>query len=173
MLSLVLLGLVLIIAILFVVNRYIYSWTGLISSKVDLCRYKSVSVLGENGYPKQMSFRFETQYIAGEMSKNDKYMANNNYNGGGAVVSRNFDGVIYELYFQNRGENYEGFNLGTSLDDPKYTFPAVGGEKCTTPSYFLKKNVFIMINDLPLTIEQKEELKKNVWVVHVSTLKLF
>jgi hypothetical protein len=162
-----------IIVILFVVNRYFYSWTGLLFSKIDFCDYKSVSVLGNNGYPKPMSFRFEPQIIAQEMSKNSNYQVNNRYNGNGAVISRNFNGVIYKLYFENRGGSFEGFNLGTGIDDPRYDFPATGGEKCTAPSYLLRKNVFTMIDDLPLTPEQKEELKENVWVVPVSTLKLF
>lgn len=168
-----LLVLILTIVILFLINRHFYSWTGLILSKIDFCNYKSVSVLGDNGYPKPMSFRFEPQYIAQEMSKNENYEVNNNYNGGGAIVSRNFNEVIYQLYFQNRGGSFEGLNLGTRLGDPKYSFLSVGGEKCTTPSYLLKKNVFIMIDDLPLTREQKEELKESVWVVPVSTLRLF
>lgn len=159
--------------ILFFVNRYFYSWTGLISSKIGLCRHKTVSVLGDNGYPKRMSFRFEPQSIAREMAKNKNYKVNGNYNGGGAVVSRNFDGVIYKLYFENRGGSFEGFNLGTSLDDPRFDFPTFGGEKCTMPSNTLRKNVFVMIDDLPLTQEQKNELKDSVWIVPEINLNLF
>lgn len=162
------------IAVLFVINRYYYSWTGLVLNKVGLCEYKSVSVFGHNGYPKPMSFRFDTQFIAGEMSKNSNYQVNNRYNGNGTVVSRNFDGVIYKLYFENRGGSFEGFNLGTGIDDdPRFDYPAPGGEKCTVPSYTLKKNVLTMIGDLPLTDEQKDELRKSVWVIPVINLNLF
>lgn len=166
-------GLISIIIILFVINHYFYSWWGLLLNKIDFCNYKSVSVLGDNSYPKPMSFRFEPQHIALEMSKNQNYEVNNNYNGKGAVVSRNFNEVIYKLYFQNRGGSFEGFKIDTASDDPRYNFPAPGGEKCTTPSYLLTENVSIMIDDLPLTPEQKEELKESVWVVSVSNLKLF
>lgn len=171
--SLTIITLISIAVILFVTNRYFYSWAGLISNKVGFCEYKTVSVPGHNGYPKQMSFRFDPQIIAREMSKNKNYQVNDHYNGNGALISRNFDGVIYKLYFENRGGSFEGFNLGTGIDDPGYDFPAVGGEKCTTPSSLLKKNTFTVIDDLPLTDQQKNELKKNVWVVSMIELNLF
>lgn len=154
-------------------NRYYYSWTGLLLSKIDLCDYKSVSVMGNNGYPKQMSFRLDPQFIAQEMSKHENYKVNARYNGDGAVVMRNFDGVIYKLFFQARGGSFLSFDLGTGLNDPRYEWPVTGGERCATPSYVLRKNAFKMIDDLPMTVEQKDELKGSVWVIPTSTLKSF
>ncbi|HQU82324.1 MAG TPA: hypothetical protein PKY59_04325 [Pyrinomonadaceae bacterium] len=157
--------LVLVFAVLFVINRYVYSWMGLMLSKIDFCEHKSVSVLGDNGYPVPTSFRFDTQYIAREMSKNENYAVNDRYNGGGTVVSRNYDGVIYNLYFNNQENGNGRFKLGTGIYYPQYKFGSYGGEKCTTPSYALKRNVFTIIEDLPLTNEQKNELKQHVHVV--------
>jgi hypothetical protein len=155
-----------------VVNRYFYSWTGLLLSQINFCSYKSVSTGGYNGYPVPMSFRFDTQFIAQEMSRNNSYVVSNRYNGDGALVSRNFDGVVYIMYFESHGVNAEGMKLDTGLFRDNLP-PGVGGEKCTTPSYSLEKKVFAMINDLPLSESQRDELKQHVWVVPTSTMKLF
>jgi hypothetical protein len=161
-LSLIFSSFILIAAILYLINGYLFSWFGFVLSAAQLCEYKSVSVMGDNGYPVPLSFRVDPQYIAQEMSKKENYQVNNRYSGGGAKISRNFDGVNYEIFFQTGKE----FNLGTSLPSPRFPY-IVGGAKCYTPSYILRDNIFIMIDDLPVTDDQKNEMKNHVWVIPV------
>ncbi|MEJ7699531.1 MAG: hypothetical protein WKF71_07795 [Pyrinomonadaceae bacterium] len=83
------------------------------------------------------------------------------------IVNRRFGEMNYQISFQNSRGSYEGFNLNTAIDDEKYSFPSVAGENCTIPSYRLKDNLNKMIEDLPLTDSQKEEMKKYVRVANV------
>jgi hypothetical protein len=82
-------------------------------------------------------------------------------------VSRKFGNINYRISFQNSPGSYEGFNLNTSTDNEKYSFPSVAGEKCTVPDYALKNNILTMIDDLPFTDSQKDEMKDYVTVASV------
>ena len=155
------------IVIAVLIDRHHYSWTGFLFNKAGLCEYKSVIVPIKNGFPQKLSYDFDPQYIAKEMLKNPNYEVNSYFNNRGAVVSRKFGNINYQISFQNSRGSYEGFNLNTSVDDEKYSFPSVAGEDCPTPSHILKDNVFIMIDDLPLTDLQKDEMKKYVSVAFV------
>ena len=146
------------------IDYYNYSWTGFLFSKVGLCEYKTVTVPVKNSFPQKLSYDFDLQHIAKEMHKNPNYEVKSYFNNRGVVVSRRFGEINYQISFQNSRGSYEGFNLNTSIDDEKYSFPSVTGENCTTPSYKLKDNVNKMIEDLPLTDSQKEEMKKYVRV---------
>lgn len=154
-----------IIAVL--INYYHFSWTGYLFNKAGLCAYKTVTTPAKNGFPQKLSYDFDPQYIAREMHKNPNYQVSNFYNNRGAVVTRRFGNINYQISFQNSRGSYEGFNLNTSTDDEKYSFPSVSGENCTIPSYKIKENVFTMIDDLPLTDSQKAEMKEYVSVTYV------
>ncbi len=149
------------------IDYYHYSWTGFLFKKVGLCEYKSVTVPVKNAFPQKLSYDFDLQSIAQEMSSNPNYEVKSYFKNRGVVVTRNFGDTNYQISFQNSRGNYKGFNLNTSTDDKKYSFPSVAGENCTTPSYKLKDNVNIMIEDLPLTDWQKDEMKKYVKVATV------
>lgn len=149
------------------IDYYNYSWTGFLLNKAGLCEYKTVTVPVKNSFPQKLSYDFDLQYIAKEMLTNPNYEVKSYFNNRGVVVSRRFGEINYQISFQNSRGNYEGFNLNTSIDDEKYSFPSVTGENCTTPSYKLKDNVNKMIEDLPLTDSQKEEMKKYVRVNNV------
>ena len=155
------------IVIAILIDRNHYSWTGFLFNKVGLCEYKTVTLPIKNGFPQKLSYDFDPQYITQEMLKNPNYEVNSYYKGRGAVVTRKFGDINYQISFQNSRGSYEGFNLNTSTDIEKHSFPSVSGENCTTPSYILKDNIFIMIDDLPLTDLQKEEMKKYVRVATV------
>ncbi len=149
------------------IDYYNYSWTGFLFSKVGLCEYKTVTVPVKNSFPQKLSYDFDLQHIAKEMHKNPNYEVKSYFNDRGVVVSRRFGEMNYQISFQNSRGSYEGFNLNTSIDNEKYSFPSVTGENCTTPSYRLKDNVNKMIDDLPLTDSQKNEMKKYVRVTNV------
>lgn len=150
------------------INYYHFSWTGYLFDKAGLCEYKTVAVAVKNGFPQKLSYDFDLPSIAREMRKNPNYQAGSYYHNRGAVVVRKFGNINYQISFQNSGGSYEGFNLNTSADNEKYSLPSIVGENCTTPNYKLKENVFIMIDDLPLTDTQKFEMKNYVSVVSVS-----
>jgi hypothetical protein len=149
------------------INYYHFSWTGYLSNKAGLCSFKTVTVPVKNGFPQKLSYDFDPQFIAEEMLKEANYEVNSYYHNRGTVVARKFGNINYQISFQNSRGSYEGFNLNTSTDGEKYSFPSTVGEKCTTPSYKLKENVFFMIDDLPLTDSQKDEMKEYVSVISV------
>ncbi len=149
------------------IDYYNYSWTGFLLNKAGLCEYKTVTVPVKNSFPQKLSYDFDLQYIAKEMLTNPNYEVKSYFNNRGVVVSRRFGEMNYQISFQNSRGSYEGFNLNTSIDNEKYSFPSVTGENCTTPSYRLKDNVNKMIDDLPLTDSQKNEMKKYVRVTNV------
>lgn len=155
------------LVIAFLIDCYHFSWSGFLLDKAELCEYKTISTPVKNGFPQKLSYDFDPQYIAKEMLKNPNYEVNGYYNNRGAVVTRKFGNINYQISFQNSRGSYEGFNLNTSTDDEKYSFPSAAGENCATPSYKLKENVFLMIDDLPLSDSQKDEMKKYVSVASV------
>lgn len=146
------------------IDYYQYSWTGFLFNKVGLCEYKSVTVPVKNSFPQKLSYNFDLQYTAQEMLRNPNYEVKSYFKNRGLVVTRSFGEINYQISFQNSRGSYEGFNLNTSTGNEKYSFPSVSGENCTTPSYRLKDNVNKMIEDLPLTDSQKDEMKKYVRV---------
>ena len=87
------------------------------------------------------------------------------------VISRSFNGVKYNLIFENKNGRSE-FNLNTYNFDGYPTGSVGDGERCTVPSYFMKRNVFLMIDDLPLDNLQQAELKQYVRVENTVNGKL-
>lgn len=160
-------ALVVCVVIAVLVDRYHYSWTGFLFNKAGLCEYKSVTIPVKNGFPQKTGFDFDPHYIAKEMLKNPNYEVNSYYKNRGVIVSRKFGNISYQISFQNSRGSYEGFNLNTSSDIEEYSFPSVSGENCATLNHILKENVFIMIDDLPLSDSQKDEMKKYVTVAYV------
>ncbi len=101
------------------------------------------------------------------------YEVTDHFNGDGIIVSRSFGVVKYNIVFENH-DGASGFNLNT------YNFkgyPGRGtvawGEKCTTPSYLIKRKVNRIIEDLPLDAQQKAELKEYVVVTNTINGRLF
>jgi hypothetical protein len=160
-------GLATFVIIAVLINYYHFSWTGYLFNKAGLCEYKTVTVVGKNGFPQKLSYDFDLQHIEREMRKNPNYEAVGYFHNRGAFVIRKFENINYQISFQNSSGSYEGFNLNTSAGNEKHSFPSVFGENCTVPSYKLKENVSIMIDDLPLTDSQKFEMKEYVGVVAV------
>lgn len=154
-----------VLAVAALINYYHFSWTGYLSGAAGLCEHKTVMIPVKNGFPQKLSFDFDLASIAREMRKNPNYRVSDYFERRGAVVSRNFAGVNYQISFQNSSGSYEGFNLNTSADAEKFSFPSVSGENCTAPDYRLKENVRTMIDDLPLSDAQKAEAKQYVGVV--------
>ena len=172
-LAITLLALFLTILSLIVINRYVFSWAGLILSRVGLCEYKTVGVPPPNGYNQKLSQSYDIPQITAAMRLNPNYRVNDHFNGNGLFLSRTIEGVRYNVIFENHNGMSE-FNLNTYDLDGGY-YPnglATGGASCTTPSYAIERNVFRIIDDLPLNESQRAELKKNVIVHNAIDLKL-
>ena len=171
MLKLSLIGSVISIVLLLVINLFVFSWTGLVSSKLGLCEYKSIAVPTSNGYNKQLNQSYDIPQIASVMRMNRAYEVNNNLSGDRLVISRSFNGVKYNIVLEHKNGRNE-FNLNTYNFDGYPTGSVAGGERCTVPSYFLERNVSSMIDDLPLDNLQKAELKQYVRVGNTVNGKL-
>ena len=155
------------VIIVVLINYYHFSWTGYFFNKAGLCSYKTLTTATEDGFPQKLSYDFDPQHMAQEMQKNRNYEVTAFYNNRGTIVARRFGDINYQISFQNSRGSYEGFNLNTAANDEKNSFPSVSGENCATPSAKIKENVFVMIDDLPLTEEQKAEMKEYVSVRYV------
>lgn len=134
------------------------------------CHYKTVGVPGKNGESQKLGLRYDREQIAAAMRSNPAYEVFDRYDGRGVIVSRLFNGVKYNLVF----DQYGGFNLNT------YNFkgyPGSGtvawGEKCDTPDRILRRNVYRMIEDLPLDAAQQTELKRYVLVTKAVNGRIF
>jgi len=172
MLKITLLGIMVSVVLLIIINRYVFSWTGLISSAVGLCKYKSVAVPAENGYPVKLSQAYDIPQIASVMRTNRNYEINEHYNGNGLAVSRMFNGVKYNVLLYENHNGVTEFNLNTYNFAGYSSGLVTDGERCTTPSYALERNVQRIIDDLPLSDLQKSELKQNIRVQTTIDLKL-
>src|SRR5256885_13342822 len=96
---------------LFLINRFVFSWAGLILSGLSLCEYKSINVPTENGHNKTLAQSYDLRQIASVMKSNNNYEVNDRASGGlGLVISRTFNGVKYNIVFDSHKEVYE-FNL--------------------------------------------------------------
>jgi hypothetical protein len=171
----VIVSIILIIFALLLVNRYLYSWTGFLANKVGLCKFRTVSVSGYNASPAKLTFLFDPEEIAREMSKNENYKVNGFSNKHYVSVTRTFDGIIYNLTLHNGGGLQDGFSVDTLLPAPEHPnlIGRWGGEHFATPDYILKNKIYTMIDDLPLTKEQKDEMKQLMYcqcVAHSRSL---
>lgn len=167
-----LIGFIVSVALLVVINRFAFSWTGFIFSKVGLCDYKSIGVPRSDGHNEKLSQSYNIPQMTSIMSMNRNYEVNNHYAGDGLRISRMFNGVMYNVIFVNNNGvsefnlnniNFNGYPSGSKAD----------GEKCTTPSYFVETNAYRMIDDLPLNGLQKAELKQYVTVKNMMSFRLF
>jgi hypothetical protein len=137
------------------------------------CEYKSLYVPTENGESKQLSQSYDLRQIATAMRLNSDYEVNDRASGGiGLILSRTFNGVKYNIFFDVHGGVYE-FSLNTYNFDGYPNGSVSGGEKCTTPNYVMKRKVYRMIDDLPLQPQQKAELKQYVRVRPIINARLF
>ena len=77
----------------------------------------------------------------------------------------------YNIIFENSNGASE-FNLNTDNFGGYPSGLVTGGERCTTPSFVVERNVYRIIDDLPLNDLQKSELKQYVRVENTVNGKL-
>gem|GEM_PF-1997528 len=112
-----------VLLVLLIINRFIFSWGGLLLSGASLCKYKTISVPTNNGRNQPLAQTYDLHEIARVMKARDGYEVDDQASGGqGLVISRTFDAVKYNIPFDQRGNSYE-LNLST------YNF-------CRVPKWF-------------------------------------
>jgi hypothetical protein len=167
MLRTILIGLIAAPLALLIVNHFVYGWAGLI-----LCDCKSISVPTNNAARKKLSQSYDIAQMALVLRQNPDYEVNYQPHARRLIVSRTFDGVKYNIWFEIDREvsklylstNAYGYRRGDFL---------WGGEKCTTPSFWIKRRAYRMIEDFPLNDLQKAEIKQNVRVTREIRRGLF
>lgn len=164
---------VLVTLLLLVINRFVFSWMGLISNKLGFCDHRSIIVPSFNGANKKLTQSYDIPHIAEVMRTKPDYEVGS-YNGDGLLVSRTFNGVKYNLILEkHNGVSELNLNTNPSLGPQHQHGQVRFGEECTTPSYVIEKNVSRIIDDLPLSDLQKSEIKQYVRVADSIHGKLF
>ena len=133
------------------------------------CQYKTIGVPGKNGESQKLSLLYDRERIAAAMRSNPAYDVFDRYDGRGVIVSRLFNGVKYNLVF----DQYGGFNLNTYNFKGYPGGTVAWGERCDTPDRVLRRNVYRMIEDLPLDAAQATELKRYVLVTKAVNGRIF
>lgn len=136
------------------------------------CKYKSIAVPTDNGSNQKLGQLYDLKRLVSVMRANPDYEVNDHYNGDGVIVSRIFNGVKYNIVFENRNGVSE-FNLDTNNIKGYPNGTMAWGEKCSTPNRLIKRNVYRIIDDLPLNAQQKSELKQYVRVTSMTTGGMF
>jgi hypothetical protein len=152
--SLVLLGVV-----AFYVDYYYYSWTSFIQPFG--CEYKSI---GPSGVTLEQVYDLDV--LVEKLRPDSNYLVNhkNKYS---LTVSRIFRNVNYTIHFS--GHNSEkGVYYDLSYSNGHFNLNSNEGTKqnevYTTPDYYILQNINQMIDEMPLTDIQKQELKNKVTV---------
>ena len=154
---------------LFLIDRYVFSLVGAVLKVTLICAEKSVTVGVDNAGAQKLSFPIDPMAIQGEMRKNPLYKVG----GANVRISRRFGEVEYGVQLQTLdGTGY--FNIDT-FDTESYAKKQEGvyGEGCTTPNHVLTDNIKSIIDDLPLTESQKDEMKSYVQSRMVSHVQIF
>lgn len=154
------LGVPAIILILALINHYYYSWAGVMANKVGLCERKNISVPGENGHPVNLSFLMDLKIVSSSISTNPHYDIV--YYPTSLSISRVYDNVRYSLIFNNFQNERRGFVTNFDMSFFLHKSGEKWGESYKTANYQIEQNIYAMIDDLPVSVEQKTEMKNHV-----------
>jgi hypothetical protein len=154
----------------FIVNHYVFSWTGFILNKIGLCECKSIRSQDDKSGYKILSYTVDLSAIDQSLGTNPSYnlIFHRDYT---LVVSRTFGDVTYSINLYNWTNWTEKtmLSLNTYPKGPSQR----NGETCTTPAYIVERNIYLMIDDLPLTEPQKTELRRSVIVSNQIELNMW
>lgn len=164
-------ALLIVILLAMLVEFYVFSWFGFLRQKADLCQHKSVTIAEAKDNRQRLSFDYDIRFIAAEMRKKENYLVKETHPEV-VVIFRKFDDVIYRITFIGYGTPQPGVSIGTYIEAESSQFQW-GGEKCSAPNYVLKEKMFAMIDDLPFTEVQKDEVKQSVKVTQNKQGKLW
>jgi len=161
---------------LWFINRYVFSWLGLFLNIVGLIHYKAIDNIEDSVQGTRLSYLVNLQSLASVITKNSDYQILNH--GHSLLITRKWGKVQYRLFFTNSDDfssanspyrpNYKGyFKVSNQRDHSIYH-----GEKPFVPVFILRRRIFKMINDLPLTRLQKLEIKRSIRIRWCSSISL-
>ena len=143
-------GLVLLGAVAFYVNYYYYSWTSFVHPFG--CRCKQITGKNTN----RLEQTYDLVKIGEQAKSSDKYESVY-YNQRRVSATRVYGSVKYIVridYYTTSTGNFFELSVGHGYtEEPK-----------TTPNYYIQQNINQMIDEMPLSNEQKEDLKGKVTV---------
>ena len=153
--SLVVLG----IALSFV-NYYVYSWATYFLPFG--CEYKSINAKYDDKYLEQ---EYDLIKIGEQIKLNPNYKLEKPPTKSSLTISRMYGDVKYNIGI---GKIKTSDGSITKIVFSNFNFDAMNnsrsnrGEKSITPNYYIEKNIYQMIDEMPLDDAQKKELKEKV-----------
>lgn len=158
----VILFLIIFVGIFYVIDQYLYSWSGWLGFQAGSCQSKliSASATGKDGF-KRLFYQTDLKEIVTKLSSNPGYLVNSDEKK--VTVSRNFADYIYKITFENRTlENEETVYYQISLVNKNTS----EGENCTTPDFEIYKKFYRMIDEIPLADKARQSMFSDLNIYH-------
>ncbi|MGH9946639.1 MAG: hypothetical protein ACRD6X_05510 [Pyrinomonadaceae bacterium] len=178
---------------LFLINRYVFCWVGLVLSRIPtsespILQYKTVGVREPNSGSKRLCFVVNLPKLNTEFASNPDYEVI--YHRGHATVYdgmitiyRKFGKVWYYLSFstytryeesEKRSKLVSDMTAGTGT--PLHLWRkgelSVKGESPFIPSYLILRRVNSIVRDLPVYRTQKSEISRYIRIGYETGLSL-
>ncbi len=165
-------GLVILGIVLIAVDYYFYSWTSYFQPLG--CRYKS---LGINRNENKLNENYDLVQIGDEIKLNPTYHLEDLnfvklYSKERLAIFRTFGDIKYKIGFENPEGKFTKVEFGTSQFEDYQKPELPEGETMSTPGYYIRKNIDLMIDEMPLNAAQKDELKGKVKITCVGSLRI-
>ncbi len=168
-------SLILLSVVSIAVNYYLYSWTSFV--RPFGCEHKNIRAIYQQ---ERLEQDYDLIQIGNNIKSNPSYKfefpdTGNPFGENWLEISRMFGNVKYKVRFEkhtNSSKKYtkiEFSNLNFDYSQ-KITFP--NGEKPTTPNRYIENNIYQMIDEMPLSDAQKNELKSKVIIACSPTVKI-
>jgi hypothetical protein len=158
-------GLVLLSVVAFYVDYYYYSWTSY--ANPFGCKCKQITVKTTNILEK----KYNLSKIHEEIEADSRYSSKLLLSGSYIKITRIFSNVNYSLQVEQFSNLFKvDFMNGGIIENTSST--EYTSETQTTPDYYIKQNINQMIAEMPLSDEQKEDLKSKVTVRCKNDMKI-
>ncbi len=132
------------------IDQYIYSWTGFLASQAGICQSKFISASSPNKDNfKKLFFPANFENIASSLNINPNYSVSSTQET--LTISRKFDGLDYQIVFENRGEIYYKLLINSSV-----------GEKCITSDFEIYKKILQIVDDISLDERAKRGILSDI-----------
>lgn len=158
--------------ILSAINYYYFDWTSYINPFEGT--YKTIATISGSGQEK-LSQEYDLFQINHDLQKRNNYNSNF-YHESYLVISRNYKQVEYIIRLEKLKSASGTFtHIDYNIRNLEYgvSHKLANGELPSTPNYYIKQNISQMINEMPINIEQKEELQSKVKVISATSLRGF
>jgi hypothetical protein len=151
------------IALAWTMNRYVYNWFHYTSFLLFPCAEKGVRVSNaiQNSYG-DLGELLDVNQVANSLKNNPNYTVSQNYISFDLFVTRKFEGKEFKIIFNN-------------YNSRKTTYFEISSEyfACSEPDYSIEQSITKMIEELPISIQQKSKISDNIQVTNYSTFHAF